>query len=33
MSTPIDSLDSSQSQIHDTNPDVANSILDKFNNS
>ncbi len=30
MSTPIHSLD--QGQIQDTNPDVANSILDKFNN-
>ncbi len=32
MSTPIDSLDQNQSHIQDTNPDVANSILDKFNN-
>lgn len=32
MSTPIDSLDENQSQIHDTDPNVANSILDKFNN-
>ena len=30
MSTPIHSLE--QNQIQDTNPDVANSILDKFNN-
>ncbi len=32
MSTPIDSLDDNQSQMHDTDPNVANSILDKFNN-
>ncbi len=32
MSTPIDSLEQNQPHIQDTNPDVANSILDKFNN-
>lgn len=33
MSTSIDQLDNNQSShINDTNPDVANSILDKFNN-
>ena len=32
MSTPIDSLNNNQPQIHDTDPNVANSILDKFNN-
>lgn len=32
MSTPIDSLDGNQHQMHDTDPNVANSILDKFNN-
>lgn len=33
MSTPIDQLDTNQQHhINDTNPDVANSILDKFNN-
>ncbi len=32
MSTPIDSLDQNQHHIQDTNPDVANSILDKFDN-
>jgi hypothetical protein len=32
MSTPIDSLDNNQPQMRDTDPNVANSILDKFNN-
>lgn len=32
MSTSIDSLDENQHQIHNTDPNVANSILDKFNN-